>query len=121
MQAESVALRRRTDLPDAWPGLLTLREASVYCGMSPSTFQTTCPVPPLELERRMLRWSRAALDSWIAGLPARGLKSGEAASGLSEPKRAGPSDTDFGAARRRAVALERARSRPCGPSRTSSV
>jgi hypothetical protein len=66
--------------PHIQPALFNREQASVYCGVSPSVFERVCPVRPISLaerldreDKRLLRWSKASLDEWIARMEGRGL------------------------------------------------
>lgn len=58
-------------IPEAWGALLTRPQACAYLAISEETFRRICPIPPVDLGNSLLRWNRAQLDTWVAGLPAR--------------------------------------------------
>lgn len=58
--------RQATEIPDAWPALMTREMACAYTLVCPATFAKICPVAPLDLGANVLRWSRSDLDVWIA-------------------------------------------------------
>lgn len=58
-------------IPEAWPALLTREQVCAYLGMSPESFATACAVAPVVLGVKLLRWRRADIDDWVAGLPSR--------------------------------------------------
>lgn len=51
-----------------WPRLLSRQQAAEYLGVSSDTFERICPVQPVDLEMRGLRFDREKLDAWIDGL-----------------------------------------------------
>lgn len=58
-------------IPEAWPVLLSKTQLAAYLGISSATIARICPVPPLLMSARVLRWRRTDVDLWIGGLPAR--------------------------------------------------
>lgn len=54
--------------PSAWPLLLTREQLCAYVGMSPATLARVCPVPPLDIGAKMLRYSRPQIDAWVGSL-----------------------------------------------------
>lgn len=52
-----------------WPRLLKRSQAAEYLGISIDTFDRICPVPPIDLDMRGLRFDREKLDAWIDALP----------------------------------------------------
>ena len=54
-----------------WPLLLSLEQLGAYLNMSPENARRVCPVPPLELGMRLLRWRRPDIDEWASRLPYR--------------------------------------------------
>jgi hypothetical protein len=63
--------RPGSEIPDAWPKLLSRAQAAAYIGVSEATFTTVCPVAPVDLGVHVLRWNRAHVDEWLDNLPAR--------------------------------------------------
>lgn len=50
------------------PRLLKKVEAARYCGLDPQRFRRVCPVRPVRLEDKVVRYDRRALDEWLDGL-----------------------------------------------------
>jgi hypothetical protein len=51
-----------TNLP---PRMLSKEQAAAYCGVSLPVFEQACPVKPVQLLERILRYDRFALDQWM--------------------------------------------------------
>lgn len=61
-----------TDIPQAWPLLLTREQLCAYLGgLSWGTLSKILPVAPLDLGANVLRYSRPQIDTWAASLPPR--------------------------------------------------
>lgn len=59
-------------IPDAWPLLLTEQQLSAYLGgMDIRTIRKICPVSPLDMGRRVLRYRRPDIDAWVSTLSTR--------------------------------------------------
>ena len=59
--------------------LLTKSDAAEYCRLSVETFNRLCPVRPIALQpgnRRLLRYDKNDLDTWIEGLKTNGRSDG---------------------------------------------
>jgi predicted DNA-binding transcriptional regulator AlpA len=54
--------------PAIEPRLLSRKQAAAYCGMCPASFDRVCPVRPVALGMKNLRYDRRSLDRWIDGL-----------------------------------------------------
>ncbi len=54
--------------PGVEPRLLKKVEAARYCSLDPTKFQRLCPVRPIELDGKVRRWDRKALDAWLDSL-----------------------------------------------------
>lgn len=67
-----------------WPILLDRGQLAAYVGVSTGTLSRICPVPPVSLGAKLLRWRRPDIDSWIMGLPSR-LLAQKADQSVSEP------------------------------------
>ena len=94
---------RKPVLPSgAWPTLLTKSQLCCYVEMSVSTLERVCPVRPVALGARILRWRRDDIDAWIASLPVRVRQLGD-----GRPEQIHPSQ--IGAEERRFIAVERAK------------
>jgi hypothetical protein len=65
--------------PALTPRLLTKEQAAAYCGVSPVTFASMCPVKPVSLgdSVRLQRYDLNALDEWIDRLGKTGTPSGK--------------------------------------------
>lgn len=109
-----------TDIPPAWPLLLTREQLCAYLGgLSWGTLSKVLPVAPLDLGANVLRYSRPQIDAWAAGLPPRlpkGLQHDLKASHDEEAcdRVAVSDDLEAEPASRPAAALERARQRALG-------
>ena len=71
---DCAAFNRRCEADGAlpfWPILLDREQLSAYVGVSADTLGRICPVAPVSLGVKLLRWRRPDIDSWIMGLPAR--------------------------------------------------
>lgn len=91
-------------IPEAWPTLMSKRQLAAYTGISSATLARVCPVPPLRMGARVLRWRRSDVDAWIGGLPFRIVPSREEEENAATPQHmAGDS--------RRSAALDRVRDR----------
>ena len=91
-------------IPEAWPLLLTRELVCAYVCMSADTMKRICPVQPIALGAKLLRWRKADIDDWIAGLPVR-LAKGEAATDNV------PAPAQIAGEERRFSAVERAKQR----------
>lgn len=91
-------------VPEAWPLLLTRELVCAYVCMSADTFKRICPVPPISLDAKLLRWRKADIDDWIAGLPVRLAKGETAADNV-------PAPAQIAGEERRFSAVERAKQR----------
>ncbi len=111
----------RAGIPEAWPTLLTREQACAYLGLSEGTFRAICPIAAVDLGVALLRWRRADLDAWVAGLPGR-LMAARKAEQDAPPAVTDPADE------RRLSSVERAKARmgtrcrktPLSPSPSSS-
>ena len=94
-------------VPASWPQLLSRQQLSAYLTLSPDAISRICPVAPLELGVRVLRWRRADIDAWLEGLPVR------LGSKLWPEQTAADSQIDTDASRqdRRESAVDRVRNR----------
>jgi hypothetical protein len=55
-----------------WPRLLSREQLCLYLGgICEETLAKVCPVAPLELGVRVLRWNRREIDAWLDALPSR--------------------------------------------------
>jgi hypothetical protein len=77
--------------------LLTREQLRTYLGgVSDETLLRICPVAPLELGVRLVRWNRRQIDEWLDALPARqsggwpsaNENSADAASAATNPRTA---------------------------------
>jgi hypothetical protein len=59
---------RREHAPNLPPRMLSKEQAAAYCGVSPPVFEQACPVKPIQLLERILRYDRFALDQWMNSL-----------------------------------------------------
>jgi hypothetical protein len=59
------------NVPDAWPILLGREQLGAFLAISPDTVARICPVAPVELGVRLLRWRRADIEAWVSGMPLR--------------------------------------------------
>lgn len=96
-------------IPEAWPALLTREQVCAYVGMSADSMARTCPVAPVALGVKLLRWRRKDIDAWIEGLPSRLLRHGRGASDDTAP--IAPQPTKLAGEERRNDALARASQR----------
>jgi len=96
-------------IPQAWPALLTREQVCAYVGMSADSFANACPVAPVILGVRLLRWRRSDIDAWVEGLPNRLMRG---ASDLSvEIGGAAPQPFKLAGEERRHSAVENAQRR----------
>lgn len=58
-------------VPEAWPLMLNREQLCAYLTVSSTTLSRICPVAPVALGARVLRWRRHEIDVWVAGLPSR--------------------------------------------------
>jgi predicted DNA-binding transcriptional regulator AlpA len=93
-------------IPEAWPTLLTREQACAYVGMSADSMARTCPVPPVALGVKLLRWRRKDIDAWVEDLPSRLLRHGRGASG--DTASVAPQPSKLAGEERRNSALARA-------------
>jgi hypothetical protein len=62
-------------IPEAWPALLSREQLCAYAGgISDATLRKICPVAAVDLGANVLKYRRAEVDAWLAGLPHRGLR-----------------------------------------------
>lgn len=90
-----------------WPPLLMTREQLCdYLQMSWSSVSKSCPVAPLDVGVNVVRYSRLQIEDWIASLPPRDKRGGQAPvpAGSASPAPEEPDDP-------RLAALEMARAR----------
>jgi hypothetical protein len=59
---------RRAHAPNLPPRMLSKEQAAAYCGVSLPVFEQACPVKPVQLLERILRYDRFALDQWMNNL-----------------------------------------------------
>lgn len=83
-----------------WPRLLKRSQAAEYLGISIDTFDRICPVHPVDLDMRGLRFDRKKLDAWIDALPDGDEK-------LDVGRDADPTEIELDAETRRQKSLER--------------
>jgi hypothetical protein len=93
-------------IPDAWPILLGREQLSAFLAISPDTVARICPVAPVDLGVRLLRWRRADIEAWVSGMPLRPRLGDLTVQFLPPGELAGDE--------RRAGAVERARLRASG-------
>lgn len=95
-------------IPEAWPLLLNREQLSAFLTISPDTLQRICPVQPLALGAKLIRWRRTDIEAWVAGMPLRPRpdKLSYAAENIVPIELAGEA--------RRVGAIERARRRASG-------
>lgn len=72
--------------------------------MSSDTMKRICPVPPIALGAKLLRWRKPDIDDWVAGLPVRLMKGETAAENV-------PAPAQIAGEERRFTAIERAKQR----------
>lgn len=95
-------------IPEAWPALLTREQVCAYVGMSADSMSRVCPVPPVALGVKLLRWRRKDIDAWVEGLPSRLLRGGRATTDIDETA---PQPFKLAGEDRRRTAVERANQR----------
>lgn len=62
-------------IPEAWPLLLSREQLRAYLGgIGDATLRKVCPIAPVDLGANVLRYYRAEVDAWVAGLSHRGLR-----------------------------------------------
>jgi predicted DNA-binding transcriptional regulator AlpA len=88
-----------------WPLLLTMEDAAAFLRLSEDTFRRICPVAPVDLGARLLRWRRPDLETWVEGMPARLKAAADEAQDAAPPPVADPAEE------RRLASIERARAR----------
>ncbi len=54
-----------------WPALLTSEQLCDYLGIGLGTLAKICPVQPLDLGVRLVRYNRCNIDRWLESVPAR--------------------------------------------------
>lgn len=55
-----------------WPRLLSREQLCLYLGgICEETLAKVCPVAPIDLGVRVLRWNRREIDAWLDRLPSR--------------------------------------------------
>lgn len=90
-------------MPLAWPLLLSKAQLCAYLCISVVTLGRICPVPPLVLGVRLLRWRRTDIDDWVSGIPTR-HRPGEETLLLPSPRQ-------LAGETRRSAAVDRVRQR----------
>ena len=48
--------------------MLTASEAASYCGLAAKHFKSACPVRPLAIRPKDVRWDKRDLDRWLDSL-----------------------------------------------------
>jgi len=61
--------RRSKWIPNAWPLLLTRAEVCEYLGIPPERFFEICPVPPVDLGAKVIRYHRWQILEWANAMP----------------------------------------------------
>ena len=75
LQPIEIQLRGQFDMAQASLNLsiiskrmMNQREAADYAGLAAKRFKQHCPVQPIEVAPRELRWDKIDLDQWLDGL-----------------------------------------------------
>lgn len=95
-------------IPEARPALLTREQVCAYVGMSADSMSRVCPVAPVDMGVKLLRWRRKDIDASVEGLPSRLLRGGRATTEIDE---ASPQPFKLAGEERRNGALARASQR----------
>lgn len=59
--------------------MLDATEAADYCGMATKHFKTLCPVQPVELVDKQIRYDKRDLDQWIDNVKTGAVDTSQAA------------------------------------------